>query len=74
MYGSEKGVVVKRFNEIGDRPGLHRRVRTESWSFAVLMMTRVLGETVWNSFWTSRPLIPDIQISMTARATELQIT
>jgi hypothetical protein len=26
MHGGEKGVVVKRFNEIGDRPGLYRRV------------------------------------------------
>src|SRR4029077_4897002 len=38
------------------------------------MMTRVLGETAWSCFWTSRPLITDIQISRTARATELQIT
>ena len=26
MHGCEKGAVVKRFNEIGDRPGLYRRV------------------------------------------------
>jgi hypothetical protein len=26
MHGGEKGVVVKRFNEIGDRPSLYRRV------------------------------------------------
>src|SRR5260221_3045810 len=48
--------------------------RTKSSSFAVLMMTRVLGETAWSSFWTSRPLIPDMKISRTARATVLQIT
>src|SRR5260221_575309 len=34
------------------------------------MMPRVLGEMAWSSFWTSRPPISDIQISMTARATE----
>src|SRR5260370_12788087 len=38
------------------------------------MMTRVSGETAWSFVWTSRPLIPGIQISMTATATELQIT
>src|SRR5258708_10097496 len=48
--------------------------RTKSSSFAVLMMTRVLGETARSSFWTSRPLIPDMKISRTARATVLQIT
>src|SRR5207244_12895615 len=37
------------------------------------MMTRVLGKTAWSSFWTSRPLIPGIQISMTARATQLKV-
>src|SRR5258708_37056784 len=37
-------------------------------------MTRALGKTTWSFFWTWRPLIPDIQISMTARATELQVT
>jgi hypothetical protein len=37
------------------------------------MMTRVLDETAWSFVWTSMPLIPDIQISMTATATELQI-
>src|SRR5882762_9857866 len=37
-------------------------------------MTRVLGETTWSFFWISRPLITDIQISMTATATELRIT
>ena len=26
MHGGEKGVVVKRFNEIGDRPSLYRSV------------------------------------------------
>jgi hypothetical protein len=26
MDGGEKGPIVKRFNEIGDRPGLYRRV------------------------------------------------
>jgi len=26
MHCGKKGVVVKRFNEIGDRPGLYRRV------------------------------------------------
>jgi len=26
MHGGEKGLVVKRFNEIGDRPSLYRRV------------------------------------------------
>ncbi len=26
MHGGEKGSVLKRFNEIGDRPGLYRRV------------------------------------------------
>src|SRR5260370_42020226 len=38
------------------------------------MMTRVLGETARSSLWTSRPLIPDMKISRTARATVLQIT
>src|SRR5258707_8709838 len=38
------------------------------------MMTRVLGETARSSLWTSRPLIPDMKISRTARDTVLQIT
>src|SRR4029077_5123327 len=37
-------------------------------------MTRVLGKTAWSFSGTWRPLIPDIQISMTAKATELQVT
>jgi hypothetical protein len=74
MHCGKKGVVVKRFNEIGDRPACIAAFRTESWSFAVLMMTRVFGETTWSSFWTSRPLVPGMKISRTARATVLQIT
>src|SRR5260221_1706630 len=36
-------------------------------------MTRVLGKTAWSFFWTWRPLKLDIQISTTARATELHV-
>jgi hypothetical protein len=39
-----------------------------------MAMTRVLDKMAWSFFWTWRPLIPDIQISMTGRTTELQVT
>jgi hypothetical protein len=40
IHGSEKGVVVKGFNKIGDRPGLYRR-----FSHRVMVVRRTYDDT-----------------------------
>ena len=54
-----------------DVPVENAALCTESWSSAVLMMTRVSGETARSFVWTSSPFIPDTQTSITARVAKL---
>src|SRR5271166_1195144 len=67
--GTAKGLTKKAM-----APARIAAFRIHASSSAVIIVTRVLGEAVWSLCWVSRPLTPGIQIPITARATEWQLT